>query len=67
MTVLKKKVLTYNIDEEVEADDLVEKAKQDHDYKITKTEKKLKVVKSKGQVIDQYYIISITQEYIDIE
>lgn len=67
MTVLKKKVLTYNIDEEVEADDLVEKAKQDHDYKITKTEKKLKVVKSKGQVIDQYYIISITQELIDIE
>lgn len=65
MTVLKKKVLTYNIDEEVEADDLVEKAKQDHDYKITKTEKKLKVVKSKGQVIDQYYIISITQELIE--
>ena len=67
MTVLKKKVLTYNIDEEVEADDLVEKAKQDHDYKVTKTEKKIKVVKSKGEIIDIYWILTITQEYIDIE
>jgi hypothetical protein len=66
MTIKVKVVETYHVDNQNEADLLVEEAKGGNsgefelvDYKIALKEKK-----AKGEVVDSYWITTLTKRYI---
>ena len=63
-----KETISWRVDSEEEAIALIEnyKAKQFTDgYTVNKSGYVLKTKKSKGEIIDQYYIVSIQFDFTD--
>ena len=63
-----KETISWRVDSEEEAIELIEdyKAKQFTDgYTVNKSGYVLKTKKSKGEIIDQYYIVSIQFDFTD--
>ena len=58
---------TYRVDTESEAKALIEEAKHDNNYILTKSSQELKEVKAKGEVIDQYYKVTLTRSFTSIK
>jgi hypothetical protein len=58
---------TYRVDTESEAKALIEEAKHDNNYILTKSSQELKEVKAKGEVIDQYYKVTLTRSFTNIK
>ena len=56
----------YRVDSEKEAAALIEEAKQNQrQYSLSKYNKKKKERKSKGEVIDSWYRVSLTKKFTD--
>lgn len=63
-----KETISWRVNDESEAIELIEdyKAKQFTDgYTVNKSGYVLKTKKSKGEIIDQYYIVSIQFDFTD--
>ena len=56
-------VETYRVDTEAEATRAIEEAKADKSYVLGKYTSEHKEQKSKGEVIDEYYIVKITKKW----
>ena len=54
-------VETWRVDTEAEAIDLIEDAKQDNHFMLAKYSRDHKERKSKGEVIDEWYKVSLTK------
>ena len=61
-TYLTKVVETYRADTEAEAKTLIENAKKDSHFVVSKYNNEVKTVKAKGEVIDEYRRVTITKE-----
>lgn len=58
---------TYRVDTEAEATKVIEEAKQDNAYVLGKYTSEHKERKSKGEVIDEYWKLSLTKIFNDIK
>ena len=68
MRVLMKTVETYRVDTEEEAMRMIEEAKDGQltqAYTLTKSSYVMKVKKSKGEIIDSYYLVSTERKFND--
>lgn len=61
-TFLTKVVETYRADSEAEAKALIEEAKKDSHFVVSKYNSEVKTVKAKGEVIDEYRRVTITKD-----
>ena len=59
-------VETYRVDTEHEAVAAIEEAKKDNHYILGKYSSEYKEKKSKGEVIDEYYKVTLTKKFNDI-
>ena len=59
-------VETYRVDSELEAVNLIEEAKRDKTYILGKYTNEHKERKSKGEVIEEYYKVTLTKLFNDI-
>ncbi len=60
-------VETYRVDTEAEATNAIEEAKNDSSYTLSKYTSEHKERKSKGEVIDEYWKLSLTKLFNDIK
>lgn len=60
-------VETYRVDTEEEATKAIEKAKNDKSYVLGKYTNEHKERKSKGEVIDEYWKLTLTKLFNDIK
>ena len=58
---------TYRVDTENEATKVIEEAKQDGSYTLGKYTNEHKERKSKGEVIDEYWKLTLTKLFNDIK
>ena len=58
---------TYRVDTEAEATQAIEEAKKDNSYTLGKYTSEHKERKSKGEVIDEYWKLSLTKLFNDIK
>ena len=58
---------TYRVDTEAETTKVIEEAKQDNAYVLGKYTSEHKERKSKGEVIDEYWKLSLTKIFNDIK
>lgn len=58
---------TYRVDTEAEATKAIEEAKNDSSYTLGKYTSEHKERKSKGEVIDEYWKLSLTKLFNDIK
>ena len=58
---------TYRIDTEAEATKAIEEAKNDNSYTLGKYTSEHKERKSKGEIIDEYWKLSLTKLFNDIK
>lgn len=58
---------TYRVDTEAEATQIIENAKNDSSYILGKYTSEHKERKSKGEVIDEYWKLSLTKIFNDIK
>ena len=58
---------TYRADTETEATALIEEAKQDNTYILSKYTSEHKEVKAKGEVVDEYYKVTLTKLFNNIK
>lgn len=58
---------TYRVDTESEATRVIEEAKQDGSYVLGKYTSEHKERKSKGEVIDEYWKLTLTKLFNDIK
>ena len=58
---------TYRVNTEAEAVKMIEEAKKDSTYILSKYINQHKEVKSKGEVIDEYYKITLTKLFNNIK
>ena len=58
---------TYRVDTESEATQAIEEAKQDGSYVLGKYASEHKERKSKGEVIDEYWKLTLTKLFNDIK
>ena len=63
MRYLVKTVETYRADTEAEAQGLITEAQQANEYELIKYASEHKEVKAKGDVIDDYYKVSIVKGF----
>ena len=54
---------TYRCDSEEEAKALIEEAKKNHIYTVTKNSSEIKTLKQKGEVVDEWQRVTITKEF----
>ena len=57
----------YRADTEAEAQGVITEAKAASEYALTKYSSEAKEVKSKGEVVDTYYKVSLTKVFTDIK
>jgi hypothetical protein len=57
----------YRVDTEAEAQELINEAKQDNYFTLSKYTSEYKERKAKGEVIDDYYKVSLTKTFSDIK
>lgn len=55
----------YRVDDEVSATSLIEKAKHDSMYELAKYSSVKKEKKQKGEIIDEWYQVSLTKKFND--
>lgn len=67
MRYLIQTVETYRADSEVEAQGIITEAKAAGEYALTKYTSEKKEVKAKGEVIDEYYKVTLTKVFTDIK
>ena len=60
-------VETYRVDTEAEATQAIEEAKNDNSYVLGKYTSEHKERKSKGEVIDEYWKLSLTKLFNDLK
>ena len=58
---------TYRVDTETEATRIIEEAKNDNAYVLGKYTNEHKERKSKGEIIDEYWKLSLTKIFNDIK
>lgn len=56
---------TYRVNSERAAVELIESAKKDTIYELSKYTSQKKEIKSKGEVIDEYYKVTLTKKFSD--
>lgn len=56
---------TYRVDSEEEVETLIAEAKEDTSFTLAKYDREFKEKKSKGEVIDQAYVVKLTKKYYD--
>ena len=56
---------TYRADSEMEANELIEKAKADPKYEVTKSTIENRTLKAKGEIVDEWKRVSITKVFSD--
>ena len=64
-TFLIKVTEQYRCGTESEARQLIEEAKRDNRYTVTKSSSEIKVQKQKGEIIDEWRRVLITKEFCD--
>jgi hypothetical protein len=57
----------YRVDSEKEAKALIEEAKADSNYTLTKYASEYKEIKSKGAIADTYYKVTLIKAFNDIK
>ena len=55
----------YRVDDEASAASLIEKAKHDSMYELSKYSSMKKEKKQKGEIIDEWYQVSLTKKFND--
>ena len=65
MKYLLKTVETYRVATEDEAKKLIEDAKKDRNFTLVKYLSEMKEQKSKGEVIDSWYRVTLTKAFTD--
>jgi hypothetical protein len=61
-----KKVDSYRVDSEEEAKTLLEDLRKNSSgYELTKHEVKMKTKKVKGEIVDSWYVLTVTFELLD--
>ena len=65
MTYLIKVTEQYRCDTEEEARVLIEKAKKDNQYTVTKSSNEIKTTKQKGEIVDEWRRVLITKEFTE--
>lgn len=53
----------YRVDQESEAKDLIETAKQGKEYTLKKYSSQYKEKKSKGEIVDAWYKVTLVKEF----
>lgn len=67
MRYLIQTVETYRADTEAEAQGIITEAKEAEEYTLTKQVSEKKEVKAKGEVVDEYYKVTLTKVFTDIK
>lgn len=67
MKYLVRVMETYRVDTEAEATALISQAKNDETYILDKYTNEHKDVKSKGEVVDEYYKVTLTKVFNNIK
>jgi hypothetical protein len=65
MIYLTNVVETYSVDTEDQVLRMIEEAKQDNRFTLVKHTSQYKEKKAKGEVIDQWYKVSLTKQFCD--
>ncbi len=60
---LTKIVETYRVANEKEANDMIKKAQECKDYDLKKFNSEYRCQKAKGEVIDEWYRVTLTKEF----
>lgn len=55
----------YRVDTEPEAQTLIEEAKHDRAYILSKYDCTYKEIKQKGEVIDDYFLVTLTKKFTE--
>lgn len=63
MKYLIKTVETYRVASENEAKQVIEDAKKDGNYFLSKYNSEYKCTKAKGEVVDEWYRVTLTKEF----
>lgn len=63
MRYLLKNVLTYRVASEAEAKELIEEAKKDKNFTLSKYSSEYKCTKKKGEIEDEWYRVTLTEEF----
>lgn len=63
MKYLIKTVETYRVASEDEAKQVIEAAKKDGNYFLSKYNSEYKCTKAKGEVVDEWYRVTLTKEF----
>ena len=63
MRYLLKNVLTYRVASEAEAKELIEEAKKDRNFNLSKYSSEYKCSKAKGEVVDEWYRVILTKDF----
>ena len=67
MRYLVQTVEVYRADTEAEAQGLITEAKQAGEYTLSKYVSEKKEVKAKGEVIDEFYKVTLTKIFTDLK
>lgn len=57
----------YRADTEAEVQGLIQEAKESGEYVLAKYSSEKKEVKAKGEIIDEFYKVSLTKTFTDIK
>lgn len=57
---------TYRVDTEAEVGTLLEEAKADNDYELIKYSSVHKEKKQKGEIVDDYYVVTLNKKFDDV-
>ena len=63
MKFLLTTVETHRVDTEAEADALIQSAKEDASFILKKYDRAFKEKKSKGEVVDSWFVVKLTKEF----
>lgn len=53
----------YRCDSEAEANQLINEAKESHEYTVIKSSNEIKTLKQKGEIVDEWRRVLITKEF----
>ena len=67
MKYLISTVETYRVDTESEATQLIEDAKSGNKFTLSKYNRERKDIKEKGEIVGEYYKVSLTKVFNDIK
>ena len=63
MAYLIKTTEVYRCESEKEANVLIQKAKANSDYTVTKNSSEIRTLKAKGEIVDEWRRVTITKEF----